>query len=314
MKGKIQQWVMGASMTASAIAIASTSASAFTITGNNDYLLFDVCPPNFTCVNPNADIDSVLAGDSSAPGGNVELFASSENDDLASFLTSNARTSIEGTVAGKSIVVSSLTATDWFGSGLDTSYTADTFATKWFNEFYQNSGLAANETLIKGVLAAQTGQSSWLLAPSAAVRQAVYNAYLSDQVKGFQRSSDPNVSYITTSGNDLLIGLAGHYDVKDFYSSILGPLAVLINDGFQVSEVVKVNYGGVEELLYSFNATQSGLVNAAGVGADGRSHTGNYEVSMGDVITDVPEPSAMLGLLGLTGFVVAGRKARKSHR
>ncbi|MDY7016071.1 MAG: NF038130 family PEP-CTERM protein, partial [Cyanobacteriota bacterium] len=130
----------------------------------------------------------------------------------------------------------------------------------------------------------------------------------SDQIKGFQRSSDPNVSYITTSGSNLLIGLAGHYDAKAFYASTLGPLAGLIADGFQVSEVVKVNYGGVEELLYSFNATQSGSINAAGTFADGRSHTGNYEVSL---TASVPEPSIVLGLMGLGGFFVARRKSRK---
>ncbi|MDY7015402.1 MAG: NF038130 family PEP-CTERM protein, partial [Cyanobacteriota bacterium] len=145
MKDNVTQFLMGASVAIGTSALASVPALAYTITGNNDYFLFDVCPPNFTCLNQNADVDALLTGNSSAPGGNVELFASSESLSLSDFLNSDARTNIEGTVAGKQVVVSSLTAKDWFGAGLDTSYGANTFATQWFDEFYQESGLATNE-------------------------------------------------------------------------------------------------------------------------------------------------------------------------
>jgi hypothetical protein len=310
MKEKAKQLAIGASMAMGAIAIASTSAFAYTITGNNDYLIFDICSSNQTCLNQNANIDSVLTGNSSAPGGNIELFASAENYTLNDFLTSNDRTNIEGTVAGQQIVVSSLTATDWFGPSLDTSYTADTLATQWFNAFYQASGLATKEASIRIALSERTSEPSWLTAPSSLVREAVYTAYLSDQVRGFQRSSDPNVSYITTHGSDLLIGLAGHIDAKNFYTRTLGPLAVLIDDGFQVSEVVKVSYGGVEKFLYSFSATPSGL-SYAGASGDGTSHTGNYEVKLAGVVTSVPEPSFLLGMMGLGGFFLTQRKIKK---
>lgn len=305
MVGTVKKCLISASVAVGMSAIATAPASAFSITGNNDYLLYGVCEPNFTCLKPDADLNNILAGNSSSPGGNIELFASSESVDNAAFLQSNARTSIVGTVAGKSLTVSSLTATDWFGPSLDIVYGADTFATKWFDEFYDKAGLADNEAAIKAQIPELSLLPSWLL------RTAAYNAFFN--IRGFQRSSDPNISYITTSGSDLLIGLSGQYDAKAFYAPQLGNYAKFIKDGFQVSETVKVNYGGIEKLLYSFSATESGLINGAGPGADGKSHTGNYEVSIKGVVTspptkDVPEPSAILALIGLGGFLAAKRK------
>ncbi|WP_413281359.1 NF038130 family PEP-CTERM protein [Floridanema evergladense] len=285
-------------------AIAQTPGFAYSITGNNDAWLYDnnygSCGPTSTCLtNDMSRLDAILGGNSSAPGGNVELFATSEGVNLSTYLTSNARTNIEGTVAGRSLTLSSLTATDWFGPSLDTLYGADNFANRWFNEFYNAAGLAASLPFGNSFL----------------VRQAAYNAFLSDQVKGFQRSSDPNISYITTSGSDLLIGLAGHFDAKAYYAPILGAYAAFIRDGFQVSEVVKVNYGGVEQFLYSFNATASGLTNNSGLYADGLSHSGNYEVALRGVVppaTSVPEPSVVFGLIGLGGLLAAKRKQQQA--
>lgn len=313
MAGTIKKLFIGVSMVAGMSAIASAPASAFNLSGS-DVLKFSATDTNkdglldTTQVDPNANLNTLLQGNcvvvagacspSGSPGGNIELFASSESVTLQQFLGSNARTSITGTVAGKDLTVSSLTAKDWFWNGtkLDTSYGANTFATKWFNEFYAQAGLGA--TLGNG-----------------AARTMAYNAFLSDSVKGFQRSSDPNISYITTSASDLLLGLAGHYDAKAFYAPMLGPYGQLIKNGFQVSEVVKVNYGGVEQLLYGFSASKSGLVNAAGVGADGKSHNGNYEVSLKGVVPppqkSVPEPSTMVALIGLGGFFATKRKMLK---
>ncbi|MDY7013773.1 MAG: NF038130 family PEP-CTERM protein [Cyanobacteriota bacterium] len=304
----MKKFLLGASTIIGISALSSVPAFAYTLSGN-DYLLYESNGTN-TGINANADVDHLLNGNSNNPGGNIELFASSESVSLSNFLQSDDRTSIEGTVAGKQVVVSSLTAKDWFGTNLDTSYLADTFATRWFNAFYQESGLETNESLIKTVLAAQNGDLSWLNASSDRVRAAVYGTFLSDTVKGFQRTSDPNVSYIATKGSDLLIGLAGHDDLKAYYASQLGPLAALIKDGFQASEVVKVEYDGVTELLYSFNATESGLVEVS----DNSSHDGNYEVKMSGVVStqSVPEPSIMLGLVAVGGAIAASK--RKSAR
>lgn len=296
-------------------AIAQAPSFAYSITGNNDAWLYDnnygSCGATSTCrTNDMSRLDAILAGNSSAPGGNVELFATSETVNLSTYLASNARTNIEGTVAGKSLTLSSLTATDWFGPSLNTTYGQSNLANTWFNAFYDAAGLAANESAIKTLL----GLSSFT--PSSFIRQLAYTAFLSDNVKGFQRSSDPNISYITTSGNDLLIGLAGHLNAKAFYASQLGPFASFINNGFQVSEVVKAQYGNdPAQFLYSFTATNSGLVNNSGTGNDGLSHTGNYEVALRGVVppaASVPEPSVIFGLVGLGGLLAAKRKQQQA--
>lgn len=314
-------------------AIAQAPSFAYSITGNNDAWLYDnnygSCGPTSTCrTNDMSRLNAILAGNSSAPGGNVELFASSEGVNFATYLTSNARTNIEGTVAGKSLTLSSLTATDWFGPSLNMAYGATNLANTWFNAFYDAAGISTNlnavlnnassRTLFLGSVAQKTGQNWSSLTNTqiqTAARGVAYNTFLSDEVKGFQRSSDPNISYITTSGSDLLIGLAGHFDAKAFYASQLGLFGSLVNNGFQVSEVVKVNYGGIEQFLYSFNATRSGLVNDLGTGNDGLSHNGNYEVKLAGVVppsASVPEPSVVFGLIGLGGLLAAKRKQQQA--
>ncbi|MGA9382975.1 MAG: NF038130 family PEP-CTERM protein, partial [Phormidium sp.] len=232
----MKKFLIAASTAVGMSAIATAPSFAYTITGSGDAWLYDnnynSCGPNSTCLtNDTSRLNAILGGNSSAPGGNVELFATSETVSLANFQTSG-RTSIEGTVAGKSLTLSSLTYSDWFstGSGVTTLYGANNLANKWFNAFYKAAGL--EDTL------------------GLSARGIAYNAYLGDNVKGFQRSSDPNISYITTSGSDLLIGLAGHYNAKEYYAPMLGAFGSLIKNGFQVSEVVKVNYGGVEDFLY----------------------------------------------------------------
>jgi hypothetical protein len=322
MPGIIKKFLLGASVVASVSAIATSPAMAgnFSLSGN-DYLLYDVSGSN-TVLNPSADLDKILNGNSSAPGGNVELFATSENSyyhptkqiavgtkngkpvyqtvpdtelALQRFATAPV-TSVTGTVAGKTLTLSSLTGADWFGTSLNKTYGAATFATTWFNGFLTNAGMG-------GLVGNELGT-------------AAFNRFFG--MGGFQRASDPNISYVTTSGTDLLIGLAGHYNVKEVYAPMLGQLGGLIRDGFQASEVVKASYNGVDQLLYSFSATQSGLVNGSGVGADGRSHSGNYEVALRGVVTppppveSVPEPSTMLGLMAVGGLFAAKRKLQKA--
>jgi hypothetical protein len=189
--------------------------------------------------------------------------------------------------------LSSLTATDWFstGSGLSTSYGVNNFANTWFNQFYDAAGLGA----------------------SFIPRSQAFTAFLG--INGFQRSSDPNISYVNqndTTG-DIKIGLAGHYNLKDYYGPLLGSFGNFLKDGFQASEVVKVTYNGKTDFRYSFSATQSGLSNNSGPGADGKSHSGNYEITIqGIPPAAVPEPSVMLGLLGVAGVFATQRKLKKA--
>ncbi len=128
-------------------------------------------------------------------------------------------------------------------------------------------------------------------------------------------ASDPNISYVNqddTTG-EIKIGLAGHYNLKDYYAPLLGSFGNFLKNGFQASEVVKVTYNDKTDFLYSFSATASGLTNSSGFGADGKSHSGNYEVSIQGVPpTAVPEPSIILGLLGVAGVFATQRKFKKA--
>ncbi|WP_392479635.1 NF038130 family PEP-CTERM protein [Nostoc sp. C110] len=297
MKMTFQKLVIGASMAIGVSAIATVPAQAGTLTGAtiggteaSDYLVYDVQGNSTISVDKtSANVQKVLDGNAANPTGNVELRASSE----AAGFDFNKNTTLTGQIGGQSITLSSLTATDWFstGSGLSTSYGANNFANTWFNQFYDAAGLGA----------------------SFIPRSQAFTAFLG--INGFQRSSDPNISYVNqndTTG-DIKIGLAGHYNLKDYYAPLLGNLGNLLKNGFQASEVVKVTYNGKTNLLYSFSATESGLSNNSGPGADGKSHSGNYEVTIQGVPpAAVPEPSVMLGLLGVAGVFATQRKLKKA--
>jgi len=302
-----QKFLIAASIAAGVSAIASTPVFASglqnpTISGT-DYLLYDANSSS-TFINPNARLDAILDGDRTSVGGNIELFASSEAVNNQSFLTSNARTTITGTIAGKTLSLSSLTASDWFNtsSGMNIRYGVNNFANRWFNDFLTASGQG---TTIGTNLA-----------------NLAFNTFF--QIGGFQRTSDPNIAYVNTQDRDINIGLAGHFDLKAAYSrpgSGFQLFANLLPNGFQASEVVKATYDGQDSFLYSFVATRSGLTNSLGVGADGISHNGNYEVSLRNVLppqtsqrttASTPEPSIMVGLLAVGGILVAKRRVKQA--
>ncbi|MBD6616701.1 PEP-CTERM sorting domain-containing protein [Komarekiella sp. 'clone 1'] len=313
MKITFEKFVIGASIAIGVSALATVPAQAGTLTGAtiggtaaSDYLVYDSNATNtFVIPNSQANVQKVLDGSSGNPTGNVELRASSEQVGF----DFSKNTTLTGQIGGKSITLSSLTATDWFstGSGLSTSYGAQNFANTWFNQFYNAAGLTANESAIKLALSLPS------LTPSSFIRQQAFNAFFG--IGGFQRSSDPNISYVNqndTTG-DIQIGLAGHYNLKDYYAPLLGSFGNFLKDGFQASEVVKVTYNDKTDFLYSFSATASGLTNSAGLGADGKSHSGNYEVTIKGVPpTAVPEPSVILGLLGVAGVFATQRKLKKA--
>jgi hypothetical protein len=256
-----------------------------------DYLLYDANGKN-TFLNPNANLQTILKGDSTNPTGNVELAASSEK---AGFdFTKN--TALYGTIGGRAISISSLTASDW-GS----SYQGTTFGQYWFN-----SALTANGF---GILnGTPTGT-------------ALFNLFKVNG--GFERFSDPNISYVDQDSNNVInIGLAGHYNASPLFANAidqyiattsLSPnqrllMARLKSRVIQASEVVKTTYGGQTNYGFSFLATKSGLVEKG----DGLSHTGNYVVSfqgLEPVTQKVPEPSILFGLVGLSGLAV--RKLRR---
>ncbi len=304
MKGIVKSILIGASFVASVSAIASAPAQAASITNvttggtaASDYYVYDANNTNTFRVDSNlTNVNKVLDGNATHPTGNVELAASSEQ---AGFdFTKN--TSLTGSLNGKNITLSSLTATDW----------TPNFVNTWLT-----TGLKANGFNLTS-------------------NQVGFLANIFTNYGGEQRFSDPNISYVNQDDSTGLIniGLAGHHNANSLLKNSIngyiadtsvslankiianGLLGVLGDKQIQASEIVKVSYNGSTNLLYGFNATQSGLVAAD----DHVSHSGNYEVSFQGVRStstppaSTPEPSVMIGLLGICGVFAGQRKLKKA--
>ncbi|HEY9597636.1 MAG TPA: NF038130 family PEP-CTERM protein [Cyanophyceae cyanobacterium] len=326
MAGAIQKLLIGASVIAGTSAIATSPAFAISLTGASvtgvkgvDYFLYErVSNPNsattdFTVLNNGADLQTVLEGSCSVggqfipsksckkgePGGNVELFANSETLSLNAFLGYTKATSLSGNLGSKSITLSSLTAKDWFGSNLDTSYGAKNLANEWFNAAL--SAYNVNDNLL-GLL--------------GLTKAGIFNAALNNGV--FQRFSDPNIAYVSQDDatSKLEVGLIGHFNALDLVLGYLDPSDkqllsfYLQGKPVQASELVKITYDGETKYHYSFSAAKSGLREQG----DQVSHTGIYDPQLtSDTETEsVPEPSAILGLIGVGGLFAAKRKLQKA--
>ena len=302
---------LGAIAPASSLAASMTGA---TIGGTAAYLTYSSNGTNtFTVANTQANVQAALDGDSSNPGGNVELFSNSEQSPISpanisqsfnalyNFLDYNQYTSLSGQIGGQDIVLSSLMATDWFGeSAVNSVKTAIASASAIANPILKAAALsAAIEPLYNSPSLAKKWFTDALSEYGIASNQLLFNTFL--LAGGFQRFSDPNISYVNQDGGTIKIGLAGHYDAL----ALLG-IPSIPGLPLQASELVKVIYGGKTEYKYSFNATQSGLT----ASDDGISHSGNYEVTLS--AEPVPEPTTMVGLiLGGSGLLAARRKSMK---
>jgi hypothetical protein len=274
---------LGASLLANLCVAPAFAASLInpTLGGVKDVILYDANGTN-TFVNPNASLASILTGNASSPGGNVELFASSEQPG-GNF---NTLTTLSGTLNGTAMTLSSLTATDWDGFGL-----------QWFGQFL-TTGLNAQ------------GQAARANLGDA----ALYGQFV--QAGGRQIFSDPNLSYVNqddTTG-EVSIGLAGHFNAYSQVAARIPTLASLLRPDFQASEIVKVLYGDAPaQYLWSFSATPSGLTEVS----DGMSHSGNYEVRFQGRLPDhppasVPEPATVLGLVIVGGLLAIKGKGNRN--
>ncbi|MGB3510326.1 MAG: NF038130 family PEP-CTERM protein [Microcoleaceae cyanobacterium] len=296
MLGLTKKFLISTSVIAgmSAVVGAPAMAAGFSASGTagTDYFLYKQVGAN-TVLDNTADLNTILQGNSSAPGGNVELGILDNNF--------NNVTTLSGDVAGKTLTLSNLTAADW----------TEELKTEWFDGLWGQ---------------VEQKKSSFVntFYNFGGTQEDMYNLFGS--IGGFERSSDPNISYINANNSNIDIGLAGHYNLDDKYgdmvenavvNAVTNPIQKMlvanlvdgVLDGIQASEVVKYEYGGDTGFLYSFFATDSGLVEIG----DGKSHTGNYEVSLAGVISPeepkrVPEPSAMLGLMAIGGLFAASKR------
>ncbi|NER00056.1 MAG: PEP-CTERM sorting domain-containing protein [Cyanothece sp. SIO2G6] len=244
----------------------------------------------------NDSLDTILSGNSAAPGGNVELGGNdTEGISLQQFATVPA-SSLTADFGGDTITFSSLTYDDWFGvegGGIDLRYGANNLANRWFADAFSALAASGSSLVAFGEVAG-------------------FNAFLTGNTPAgsfgtlFGRFSDPNIAYVNDDGSEYVFGLAGHKDA----GQVLPILA-----GLTASEVVKVTYGGESEFLYSFGApTDSGQVGAA----DGKSHNGNFEFAIakpnsgGGILSEsVPEPASILGLVAVGGLLAARKRLQK---
>lgn len=334
MKTNIQKLLVGASIAVGVSAIATNPASAASLTNpmvtgekGEDYLIYEHVPnpdpeatTDLTTLNNNADLATVLQGSCSVggafvpgnscekgePGGNVELFANSEQLSLDEFLNYTTVTSLTGDLGDKSITLSSLTATDWFGETLDTNYGVDNLANEWFEAALTSYGITDN----------LLGMANTFIPEIPNSKVSLFNEFRDNG--GFQRFSDPNIAYVDMddmTGN-LEVGLAGHYDAVDLIFNDLTPFPKIALSGFldgkpvQAAELVKIDYNGETTYHYSFSAAESGLIEQG----DMISHTGLYdpELTANVEVQKAPEPSFVLGsLLAAGGMFAAKRKQKK---
>ena len=264
-----------------------------------DYLLYDSNATE-TYVNPAASLQSILSGNAASPTGNIELAASSEKTGFDFSKT----TTLNGTIGGRAIGISSLTQSDWDTAAYKGS--TKTFGQYWFDQALTSNGF--------GALASSTTGAS------------LFNIFKTNG--GFQRFSDPNLSYVNQSiAGDVSIGLAGHYNANSLFTKsidqylssnsnissdqkkTLGAVKAQMGSAtIQASEVFKYTYNGLTDYGYSFQATASGLTERG----DKFSHTGNYEVILGGppAIKHVPEPGVLLSLVGVAAVGWKRRKAK----
>ena len=292
---KIFQPLMIASVMAVGVsAIATSPAQAanltnVTIGGTNptDYFVYDSNATNtFIVPSTLANVQKVLDNASAAnPTGNIELAASSET--VGFDFTKN--TTLEGTINGRNLTISSLVESDWTSLYKNTGLS--------FGEFWFNEALSANS--FGSLVGTPTGQ-------------ALFANFVNNG--GYQRFSDPNIAYVTQDdvNSPIKVGLAGVLNARDLLFNTVPPQFQPLLDqvsSIQVSEVYRYTYEGQTDLQFSFVAVPSGTVELG----DGMSQDGIYdpEIIVGVPPVSVPEPSVILGMLGVAGIFATQRKFKK---
>ena len=246
----------------------------------------------------DAVLPTILSGDITAPGGNLELSGNATESSLQNFQSLTPGT-VTADFSTSSLTFSALGYSDWFetvAGTIDTSYGADNFANQWFGDLF-----GRYETEIRSA-----GTSTFGIFANIVDASAYFNLFQS--LNGFGRFSDPNLSYANATDNTIEFGLAGHSDAGNIASFLSGMYA---------SEVIKVAIdGGGFTNFYSFDQpTDSGQYEIS----DGTSHDATFAFSIPHLVSSdndegpvaVPEPSMLL--VGLATFGGMLLKVRQKH-
>ena len=244
---------------------------------------------------PVATLDELLQGDAPPPdgnaGGNVELFANSENLTLAQYVAYNGVTTLSGSLDGVPVTLGSLTWDDWEVESYDCSVPTATASTgglldRWLTDLVTAYSIPLTPTERED-----------------AITRMVCGNFL-------PQFSDPNIAYVNDAnpGNDLaepVVGLAGTFDLCSTLDNIFPgvlPLGYCLapigtpptgRPPIQVSEIVKIQVGGVSAFLYNFEAVRSGQIEVSDPqlgGTDQQSHSGIYDPLIGPIVPKPPPP------------------------
>ena len=297
MAGSIKKFLMGASVIASASAIATTPAQALTLTPSS----IEFNTENYQTYTggsdgvfePNDLSAAVTALTDNDPTSNVELRYTSEN--------SSANVGFSGqfdskTLGTHTVSVSSVTRADW-----------KIFGDQWLDDF-----LAANPEI------------NTLLSPAD---KGTFKFFL--KRTGLPRLGDPNIGGLTLdeAKGAINLDLVGHLDLKPLikagqykmgnrlFDGFLFQEAKNINGPIRASEVAKLTVNGNTYYAYSFNPMPSGIL----ASKDQESYSGIYRYDPLITLTpntppttpptqSVPEPTAIGGLLLLGGLMATRRR------
>ncbi|MEH1788160.1 MAG: NF038130 family PEP-CTERM protein [Nostoc sp.] len=336
MKMTFQKLVIGASMAigVSAIAAAPAHATSFSFDSNTAEINTYTGGSNGTFIRGNAQggTDAAIkALTDNDPTSNVELWYSTENP------TSNV--GFTATQGNYSATVSSVTASDWnnFGSqwvsDLLNAYTP--FQSVWngFSDTTKSlitssfSSLGIGDPNIGGFQFGQNGGVQLQLVGDLDVKTKLSYTISSNLSTAWSGGVGAILgkaqASITVSDIDAKISLLkplsalasvqAQINLLTSYKDLLNFQATLNNytGGIGVSEIAKVVTGGQTYYAYSFNPTVSGIT----ASDDQLSYSAYYTWNTPGYTTptkQVPEPSLMLGLLGVAGVFTTKRKFKKA--
>ncbi len=119
-----------------------------------------------------------------------------------------------------------------------------------------------------------------------------------------------NSNYLIGKSPDIARNSTGN-PIFDAMLFNLAKTAASTNTKFQMSEIAKITFNGETDYAFSFLATESSAIAGdRNLTTDTTSHTGIYSWNKTVGVQDVPEPSALVGLMVLGGMVTIKRQQK----